>query len=620
MRLYRTLISTFALALLGTLFLAMPAWTQEMFGTIVGTITDPQGAVLPGATVTVSGLATGEKRTATTDGQGNYQILSLSRGEYKIDIESNGFKHYSRSPIDVVVDQQARVNVTMVVGTASQEITVNAAPPIMQTENASLGQAVEGQAVTNLPLNGRNVLALVALVPGVVPQGSSAGNLTGQNVFAAGNYQIDGGNANQGSVLVDGAPVNTSYGNTVELVMDQDVVQEFNAQTHNNTAEFGMYTGGVINMSTKSGANAFHGEAYEYLRNTVLDANTFFANRTNGGRQAWHQNQFGANIGGPIKKDKLFFFGDYQGYRQTQGSPTNVTVPTPAELTGDFSGITAPIYDPLTTCGYNGNPACVSGQPTRQQFSYNGVKNVIPPGRFSTVAKNLLAFPIYAPPTPGLGSTGAEGPTNNFFTLAKAGGNNDQYSVRGDQNLSSKQNMFERYTWWKSVNLPTIPYNNGLVTGDPISPEAFTTQQAVIGDTYVFNPTSIADLHLSFLRWNYVRTPGFLGLNEATKFGWPSYMNFGSLNNLPKSTAVPTISTSGPISYTEGGTGYIFSINNDYVIGSTYQKVMGRHTLKAGIDLRRLEMNYFQNNSPGGVFTHLPALPVTRLHPSNSDM
>jgi len=615
MKVFRALLSTIAIALLGGFLLATPARAQETFGTIVGTVTDPQGAVLPGATVTVTSLGTGEKRTATTDGQGNYQVLSLPRGEYKIDITSSGFKHYSRSPIDVVVDQQARVNVAMEVGTASQEVTVNAAPPIMQTENASLGQAVEGKAVQTLPLNGRNVLALVALVPGVVPQGSSFGNLSGQNVFAAGNYQIDGGNANQSSVLVDGAPVNTSYGNTVELVMDQDVVQEFNAQTHDNTAEFGMYTGGVINMSTKSGTNGFHGEAFEYLRNTVLDANTFFANRTNQGRQAWHQNQFGANFGGPIKKDRLFIFGDYQGYRQTEGYPTNVTVPTPAELTGDFSGITAPIYDPLTTCGYNGNPACVQGQPTRQQFSYNGKLNVIPPSRFSTVAKNLITFPsgmpagapagagIYAPPTPGLGSNTAEGPVNNFFTLAKSGAKNDQYTIRGDQNLSAKDTMFERYTWWKSFNLPTVPYNNGLITGDPISPEAFTTQQGVIGDTYVFNPTSVADIHLSYLRWNYVRTPGFLGIQEGTVFGWPSYMNFGTLNNLAKSTAVPAISTSGPISYTQGGAGYIFSINNNYVIGSTYQKIVGKHAFKAGIDLRRLEMDYFQNNNPGGVFT-----------------
>ena len=304
--------------LLAALACTAQTQAQEISGSVVGTVTDSAGAVLAGTTVKVTDLGTGEVRTATTDGQGNYQLLSLQPGEFKLEVDAAGFKHYARSPIDVRVGEAARANVTMEIGAQSESVVVTTAAPIMQTDSASLGQVVEGEAVQTLPLNGRNVLALVALVPGVVPQGASSSNLSGQNVFAAGNYQIDGGNANQGSILVDGSPVNVSYGNAAELVMDQDVVREFNVQTHNNTAEFGAYTGGVINMSTKSGTNAFHGEVYEYLRNTVLDANSFFSNRTGAGRQAWHQNQFGGNVGGPIKKEKLFFFADYQGYRQTQ--------------------------------------------------------------------------------------------------------------------------------------------------------------------------------------------------------------------------------------------------------------------------------------------------------------
>src|ERR1700761_6791465 len=368
----RTLL---AIALCFSVF-SLVALGQTTTGSIVGTVTDSSGAAVTGAAVTLTSTETGEAHSTTTDSSGNYQFVLLQPGVYKIDMEGTGFKHYTRDQIVVQVDQVFRVNAIMEVGAVSQQVIVTSQAPIMQTETASLGQVVAGKAVTNIPLNGRNVLALVALVPGVVPQGSSSGNLTGQNVFAAGNYQIDGGNANQGSVLVDGSPVNVSYGNAVELVMDQDSVREFNVQTHNNTAEFGAYTGGVINMSTKSGTNGFHGTAFEFLRNTVLDANSFFTNRSGGKRQPWHQNQFGGNFGGPIKKDKFFFFGDYQGYRQTQGYPVGpFTVPTAAELTGDFSAITAPIYDPLTTCGYNGNPACVAGQATRQQFSYNGKLN-----------------------------------------------------------------------------------------------------------------------------------------------------------------------------------------------------------------------------------------------------
>ena len=580
---------------------SIPALSQNNFGSIVGTVTDTSGAAVSGATVTVTNDATGEHRTAPTSSSGDYQFVSLLPGNYKLDIQGTGFKRYSRDPIIVQVDQSPRANATMEVGEVSQQVVVTSQAPIMQTESASLGQVISGKAVTDMPLNGRNVLALVALVPGVVPQGSSSGNLTGQNVFAAGNYQIGGGNGNQSSVLVDGAPVNTSYGNTVELVPDQDVIQEFKVQTNNNTAEFGMYTGGVINMTTKSGTNAFHGTAYEYLRNTVLDANDFFAKRGNAGRAPFHQNQFGGNIGGPIKKDKFFIFGDYQGYRQSQGKIYRVNVPTLAERSGDFSqlqdqtGKPVIIYDPLTTCGYNGNPACVAGKPTRTPFP----GNIIPQNRFSTVAQRLIAFPYYANPTSN-GDLYTH--FNNFSRFGTAGGVNDQYTVRGDQTISGKQTLFERYMWWRSQNHGANPYGNGLITGDPISPEAFTTQQGVVGDTYVFNPNTIADLHISYLRWNYQRTPGTLGYDE-TKLGFPSYMGqINALNGLSNSTTVPTLSMSNP-TYTSGGTGYIFSINNNYVIAPTFTKIIGRHAIKAGADLRRLEMNYFQNNSPGGVFT-----------------
>ncbi len=335
---------TLAVLLASVLLLAVSAHAQNIFGAIVGTVSDRTGAVLQGGTVTVTNLGTGEKRTATTDGQGNYEILSLPRGDYRIDVDAHGFKHFSRSPIDVLVDQQARVNVTMQIGSSTQQVIVTAAPPILQTDSASLGQVVEGQAVETLPLNGRNVLGLVALVPGVVPLGNATGtgtastNLSGLNVFAGGNYEFSGGDANQGAVLVDGAPVNTSYGDNVVLIMDHDSIQEFNVQTHNNTAKFGMYNGGIVNMSTKSGTNAFHGEAYEYVRNTVFDANNFFANREGEGRQTWHQNQFGANLGGPIKHNKLFFFGDYEGFRLTYGQPVLATVPVGTFPTAGISG------------------------------------------------------------------------------------------------------------------------------------------------------------------------------------------------------------------------------------------------------------------------------------------
>ncbi|HEY0162813.1 MAG TPA: carboxypeptidase regulatory-like domain-containing protein, partial [Edaphobacter sp.] len=306
----------------------------------MGTVSDSTGSVLSSVTVTLTSNSTGEKRTAVTGDSGDYQFLSLNPGEYTLIVEAQGFKRYSHNPVEVQVALATRENIEMSVGTATEEVTVTSSAPIIQSENAALGQVVQGKAVTDIPLNGRNVLALVGLVPGVVPQGSSSGNLTGQNVFAAGNYQIGGGSANQSSTLYDGAPVNVSYGNATVLVPSQDAVQEFRVQTNNNTAEYGKYTGGVINISSKSGSNAIHGTIYEFVRNTMFNSTPYFAKHNPAnvlGKSPYHQNQFGGNVGFPIIKDKLFGFFDYQGYRQAQKRLYNYTVPTMKMRQGDFS-------------------------------------------------------------------------------------------------------------------------------------------------------------------------------------------------------------------------------------------------------------------------------------------
>ncbi|MBN9615323.1 MAG: TonB-dependent receptor [Acidobacteriales bacterium] len=591
---YRSALRTISLIMFSLFALTSPTWAQSIFGSVVGTVTDASGASVSNATVTVTNDGTQVKRAVTTGESGDYQLLSLSPGAYTVTVESPGFKRYTRTPVDVQVAQSTRIDVAMTVGEVSEQVTVTSQAPLIQSENAALGQVVQGKAVSEIPLNGRNVLALVGLVPGVVPQGSSSGNLTGQNVFAAGNYQIGGGTANQSSTLVDGAPVNVSYGNATILVPSQDSVQEFRVQTNNNTAEYGMYTGGVINMATKSGSNNIHGTVYEYLRNTALNATPYFSKHNADptkwlARSPYHQNQFGGNIGFPVWRDRLFAFFDYQGYRQSQGPLFNYTVPTLAMRQGDFSALSTPIYDPLTPCGVNGAAACDPGA-TRARFA----GNIIPQDRFSKVAKNLIAFPYWAAPTNG-------GLTQNFVKYGSAGGQNDQYTGRVDFTVSDKQRLFTRYTRWNSKNIASNTYGNGLFSGDPISPEAFSTNQTVVGDTYVFNPTTIGDIRVSFTRWNYKRTPGTLGYDE-TQLGFPSYFgDIAPLNNLTPSTTVPTITMSNP-TYNQVSTGLLKSINNNYVIAPSLSKTIGKHTLKFGADLRRLEEQYFQNNSPGGVF------------------
>ncbi|MGI4755688.1 MAG: TonB-dependent receptor domain-containing protein [Janthinobacterium lividum] len=621
---------TIALGLFCSLLAIRPAAAQNTTGSIVGTINDTAGATVANATVTVINKATNDKRTVVSSSGGEYQSLNLQPGQYRIEIEVPGFKRYVRDPVEVQVELASRINVDLSVGDVNETVTVTSQAPIIQSENAALGQVVQGRAVQEIPLNGRNVLALVGLVPGVVPQGSSSGNLTGQNVFAAGNYQIGGGSANQSSTLYDGAPVNVSYGNATILVPSQDTVQEFRVQTSNNTAEYGNYTGGVINITSKSGTNSIHGTVYEYVRNTIFNSTPYFARHYANSSQylpknPLHQNQFGANIGFPIIKDKLFGFFDYQGFRLAQSRLyTNgpATVPTQLMKTGNFSelcttGFTAGICNPLPGGG-SGTASTNTNQVSYQLYdpcggtvaagqacpNYTGprtpfLNNIIPTSRFSNVARNLLNFPYWA--NPNSTGTANNGTTGNFRTYTRSGGMNNQYNGRLDFTLSDRQRIFGRYTQWNSGNQAAQPFGNGLLAGDPVSPEAFKTYQTVVGDTYLFNPSTIGDIRVSYTRWNYKRTPGTLGYNE-TQLGFPSYFgNIDALNSLSPSTTLPAITLSNP-TVNNVGTGLIISVNQNYVVAPTLTKTIKSHTLKAGADLRRLEEQYFQNNAPGGTF------------------
>src|SRR5262245_3849375 len=322
-------------------WLAMSAtcFGQAFYGSIVGSITDATSAAVQQANVTLTNLGTGERRAMQTDTSGNYQFVNLVPGQYKIEVEKTGFRRFARDPITVEVQSTIRIDVTMEVGAVTEVIEVTAQTPILQTENASLGQVVESRRVLEAPLNGRNVYGLIALVPGVVPGGQSGTTPTGTNPFAWGNYQIGGGQSNEHATYIDGAPVNVSYVNLTSLVPTQDAIQEFKVQTNNMGPEFGRLAGGVINMATRSGSNEFHGSLYEFLRNKVLNANTFFNNRAGVARPAFTQNQYGGRVGGPVKKDKTFFFFSYEGFRLRQGASYTYTVPTDAQRAGDFSNV-----------------------------------------------------------------------------------------------------------------------------------------------------------------------------------------------------------------------------------------------------------------------------------------
>ena len=307
------------------LFSASLTYAQSTFGAIVGNVTDPSGAAIGNTPVTLTNLGTSEKRTDSTNADGLYQFVNLPPGQYSVDVEKAGFKRVLRSPITVQTQTTTKIDVALEVGDVSQTVEVTAQTPLLQPENSSLG---------------RNPLNLVALVPSVVPQGGSMSNPNGQNVFAWGNYQIGGGMANQSMVWLDGSPVNGSYLNITALIPTQDSLQEFKVATNNLSPEYGRFAGGVVNFTTKSGTNELHGSAWEFLRNKVLNANTFFNNEAGIARPAFTQNQFGFNVGGPVYipkiyngKDKTFFFVNWEGFRLRQGqsplSPPNAPVTSP---------------------------------------------------------------------------------------------------------------------------------------------------------------------------------------------------------------------------------------------------------------------------------------------------
>ena len=335
---------------------SIPAFAQVRFGTILGTVADSSGATLSGATVKLTNLDTNEVRSGQTSAAGTYTFPNLVPGIYRIDVEVAGFKRFTQERVEVQVDVSTRVDPTLQVGNATESVVVTAEAPPLQTDSASLGTTIGQQEIESIPLSGRNVNNMLTLVPGVVAQGGTYGNAVSNqaggartNAIGFGNYAIGGGFGNQSSFFIDGVPSNAPAGNLNSLIPSQDVVEEFRVVTNNVAAEYGNYAGGIINLTTKSGTNAFHGTAYEYLRNKVLNANDYFSNQAGLPRVPLIQNQFGGTIGGPIRKDKTFFFFGYEYEKLQTGTLVTTTVPTTAELAGDFSASGLPvIYDPTT--------------------------------------------------------------------------------------------------------------------------------------------------------------------------------------------------------------------------------------------------------------------------------
>lgn len=571
---------------------------QTTFGSITGTITDSSGSSTPNAQVTLTNLGTSDRRTMSSSSDGSYQFVNLVPGRYRLEVEKPGFKRLTREPIVVEVQSSLKIDVALQLGDVSQTVEVTAQTPLLQPETSSLGQVIAQRAVNELPLNGRNPLNLAALAPSVVPQGQSMQNPNGTNPFAWGNYQIGGGMANQSAMILDGMSMVIASGHQLALVPNQDSLQEFKVQTNNLSPEFGRFAGGLINFTTKSGTNSLHGGAWEFLRNKVLNANDYFDNEAGVGRPAFTQNQFGFNLGGPAYipkvydgRNKSFFFVDWEGFRLREGQPFTETVPTVAERSGNFSqlvdsnGNLIPIYDPTSNRPDPNNPSQYIRTP------YAG--NVIPASLLNPAALKMQN--LY--PLPNNSSTGITD-VNNYVTNASVGGNNQQSVVRWDQNISDKQHLFARYTYWGNLNLPIDPFRNG-VCQDRCT-ETFNTNNAVLDDVYSFNPTTVLDARLGYMRFSYDRTPETLGYDLA-QLGWPASLNSEAAYRV---VPLPCISGYDPanIFCSQGAGSVIVDRNDDDDVAASLTKILGSHSLKFGGEYLRLTQNYIQTNIATGLF------------------
>jgi len=599
---------------------------QSTYGSIVGTVTDSTGAVVSGVTVTVTDLATGEKHIAKTDASGNYSAVNLQPANYKVDAEKANFKHFVRQPIPVAVGATVRIEVPLQVGAATETVEVTTQAPLLQTDSGSLSTEVEGKTVDEMPLNGRNSMNLLALAAGVVPQGSTMGSTgmnqgTHTNWQGWDNYQIGGSLAGENSVYLDGAPNNSLGGNTISMIITQDAVQEFNLTSNSMTADYGRNGGGVVSMATKGGTNSFHGTAYEYIRNSIFNANEFFNKQSELSSSAknkplkWNQDQYGVAVGGPVKKDKIFFHFTWEKFFADTAKASPGQTFTQNEQNGIIpehytNGVLVPFVDTGAAhfTDINGNTqngagfsnCVITHQPgTSSAPGTWTITNLWTAGCGDPMAKIIRA---YFPLPNGTYSGG-----NNFYIAPPSVDNQQQYNGRGDWVLSSKQRIFARYTYWKlkDTGQANLGNANGFDTANAAT--ASYAHQAVLGDTYTFSPTTVLDVRLSYLRHNdFDSLPQSPGTFNPSIFANTYY---SAVQSQLDELALPYYGIGGnynPPFYRPNSfySGYWF---NTYAVTGNLTKMAGNHTFKVGTEIRLMTSTNIGGGGPAvnsGTFSY----------------
>jgi hypothetical protein len=569
---------TLVLALLSaTLLLA------SVGGRIVGTITDPSGAVLQKAEVTATNLATGVVQTTTTGDGGTYAFPVLPVGRYSIQVSFPRFTTYTRENILVDADSSLVMDATLQSGAQSQTVNVTDSQVHVDTTSTQLGDVISGRQMTAVPLNGRSFTDLLSLQPGVAPvtsinantvQDVGASNFSPSGDLNPGTISVNGQREFANAFVVNGSDVEEDVNMGTSIIPNLDSIAEFRVLTSNFDAEYGEFSGGQINVVTKSGSNQFHGNAFEFLRNTDLDARNFFSPD----RGAFHQNQFGGTVGGPIQRDKIFFFLDYQGTRQIQGIDTG-TIPVPSvqdragnlmdmasSLTGSVSGpyFANQLSQKLGYTVSSGESYYTPGCVTSSQCVFPNA--VIPQRAWSTPAQKLLQYV----PSPNLGSNGySTSSYNQILNDGKGAGRMDANTRFG---MLSAYYFLDGYT----LNNPYPVAQGGASVPGFNANDLGRAQLVNLGDTKSFGPSAVNEFTLSFMRnHSTVGKPvGGVGVSLASQ----GFSNIVAL--APQLEGVENVVFN---SFSLGtDTNELKQVNNTYQIADGFSRVIGKHTVKFG--------------------------------------
>ncbi|MDX1980297.1 MAG: carboxypeptidase regulatory-like domain-containing protein [Bryobacteraceae bacterium] len=555
------------------LFSALCLSAQTQTATIRGIVQDSSGAVVPAAALTLTNTGQNRPWTTRSNDAGAFVFGQIPPGNYSLEVEAQGFKKFVRGGLIFQVAQVAEINVSLEVGAVSETVQVNAETPLLETASSTLGEVVNSITSENLPLNGRNVLQLVALTPGIATNSSFRDGGQGGGSITAVGFSANGGRNVSTAVMLDGSPQEVMGYNQPAYVPSPDALMEFKVQTNSMSAEYGRTGGAVVNMVHRSGTSQFHGVLYEFLRNNVLDANGFFNNVNRRRKAAFRYNQFGFTAGGPLtpSRQTTFFFVNYEGIRQVNPGEATFSVPTALMRQGNFSEVNGVIYDPLTI------------NATGERTPFNG--NLIPAARINPVGQKLISF---------YPQTNRPGVVNNYFSQAGASTGRNNVSVKIDRRISQRQNLFGRFSWENANTNLANHYGNAGTTTPGFS--GARNRSGTIDDNYLVGGW-ILHGNYGYSYHSNPRDPLDLVL-KPSDLGFPS-----AVDAVTQFAIFPSVGVAG---YAQLGPESSFIIGNKFETHTwtgDMAKLFGTHSIKIGGSYRLNRVSNFRPNNPAGQYS-----------------